>query len=62
MQTMGSTSKDIKEKDKRLLEGVIQKKKKQQKGQMYLTKSKTSDELRRQKQKKWKKQHLQQIQ
>ena len=29
---MGSTSKDIKEKDKRLLEGVIQKKKKQQKG------------------------------
>ena len=32
MQTMGSTSKDIKEKDKRLLEGVIQKKKKQQKG------------------------------
>ena len=31
MQTMGSTSKDIKEKDKRLLEGVIQKKKKQQK-------------------------------
>lgn len=28
MQTMGSTSKDIKEKDKRLLEGVIQKKKK----------------------------------
>ena len=24
MQTMGSTSKDIKEKDKRLLEGVIQ--------------------------------------
>ena len=28
---MGSTSKDIKEKDKRLLEGVIQKKKKQQK-------------------------------
>lgn len=37
-------------------------KEKQQKGQMYLTKSKTSDELRRQKQKKWKKQHLQQIQ
>ena len=32
MQTMGSTSKDIKEKDKRLLEGVIQKKKKKQKG------------------------------
>ena len=31
MQTMGSTSKDIKEEDKRLLEGVIQKKKKQQK-------------------------------
>ena len=28
---MGSTSKDIKEEDKRLLEGVIQKKKKQQK-------------------------------
>ena len=28
MQTMGSTSKDIKEKDKRLIEGVIQKKKK----------------------------------
>ena len=27
---MGSTSKDIKEEDKRLLEGVIQKKKKQQ--------------------------------
>ena len=27
MQTMGSTSKDIKEKDKRLLEGVIQKEK-----------------------------------
>ena len=27
MQTMGSTSKDIKEKDKRLLEGVIQKRK-----------------------------------
>lgn len=31
MQTMGSTSKDIKEKDKRLIEGVIQKKKKQKK-------------------------------
>lgn len=28
MQTMGSTSKDIKEKDKRLIEGVIQKKEK----------------------------------
>lgn len=31
MQTMGSTSKDIKEKDKRLIEGVIQKRKNRRK-------------------------------
>ena len=39
MQTMGSTSKDIKEKDKRLIEGVIKKEKTEERHQTFCKQS-----------------------